>query len=133
MASKMTTQHLEKLREELARVMGDMRALEGQRDGLLMAIQVVTDQPTTAPATSETVKKRHGPIKDIVLRLLSENAERGLVSLEIVDLAKAQGIELERNSVSSMLSRFKRDNIVEHKDGKYRIPRPFPHEIRSAA
>ena len=136
MASKMTAQHLQKLREELARVNGEIRTLEGRRDGLLLAIAVVNDDPAEAAnfaATNETTRKPRGPIKEIVLRLLSENMERGLVAIDVVDLAKAQGHELDRNSVSSLLSRFKRDGIVEYDGKRYRIPRPFPHEIKGAA
>ena len=136
MASKMTAQHLQRLRDELAKVEGDIRTLEGRRAGLLTAISVVSDEPVAATERSsvaEIARKPRGPLKEIVLRLLSENSERGLVAVDVVDLAKAQGIELDRNSVSSLLSRFKRDKVVEHVGGKYRIPRPFPHEVKGAA
>jgi len=135
MASKMTAQHLQKLRDELFRVNGEIRSLEGRRDGLLMAIAVVNDEPVVPESEIPAVSSRKGrvPVKDIVLRLLAESADRGLVAIDIVDLAKAQGIELDRNSVSSLLSRFKRDNVVEHVGGKYRVPRPFPREVKDVA
>ncbi len=98
-----------------------------------MAISVVNDEPAqTEMATVETRKQR-APQKDTVLRLLTETGERGANSVDIVDLAKAQGINLDRNSVSSLLSRFKRDGVIEHDGKKYRIPRPFPREMATAA
>ena len=136
MASKMTAQHLQRLRDELARINGEIRTLEGRRDGLLLAIAVVNDDPVDAPSHAtarDATRKPRGPLKEIVLRLLSENEERGLVAVDVVDLAKAQGHDLDRNSVSSLLSRFKRDGIVEYDGKKYRIPRRFPREIKGAA
>ena len=130
----MTAQHLQRLRDELARIEGEMRTLQGKRDGLLMAIGVVNDDPSPSSGSAAiNVRTVRAPIKEVVLRLLSENAERGLVAIDVVDLAKAQGITLDRNSVSSLLSRFKRDGIVEYIERKYRIPRPFPHEVKGAA
>ncbi|MGA9866370.1 MAG: hypothetical protein WBQ75_07990 [Acetobacteraceae bacterium] len=136
MASKMSAQHLQKLRDELQRVQMEIRSLQGQEVALKMAISVVSDEPTQSnhefPVT-QTMRRRRSPLKDIVLRLIGENAERGLVAVDLVDIAKAQGHDLDRNSVSSLLSRFKREGVLEY-DGKvYRPTRPFPREVKDAA
>ena len=136
MASRMTVQHLQRLKEELTDVQAEIRTLLGREAGLKRAIAIVSDDPTLPDdvvATSDATRKRRSPIKDIVLRLLQENAERGLVAIDLVELAKAQGITLDRNSVSSILSRFKRDGVLDY-DGKvYRPKRPFHSELRVVA
>lgn len=136
MASKMTAQHLQKLRSELQRVQLEIRSLQGQEAALKLAISVVNDDPMPEdPSVTDAtaVRRRRSPLKDIVLRLINDNAERGLVAADLVDLAKAQGFDLDRNSVSSLLSRFKRDGVLDY-DGKvYRPARPFPREVKDAA
>ena len=132
----MTAQHLQRLREELVAVQAEIRSLQGREAGLQRAISIVSDDPVLTEemiGNSGTKRKRRSPIKDIVLRLLQENAERGLVAIDLVELAKAQGITLDRNSVSSILSRFKRDGVLDY-DGKvYRPKRPFHSELRVVA
>jgi hypothetical protein len=136
MASKMTAQHLLTLKERLRAVQLEISSLLGEEKALKMAISVVADEPSSPSVDviiSARAGKRRSPLKDIVLRLISENADRGLVAIDIVDLAKAQGHDIDRNSVSSLLSRFKKDGTLEY-DGKvYRPTRPFPREVKTAA
>lgn len=132
MATKTTAQHLQKLRDELAAIQAEIRSLQGREAGLQRAIAIVSDDPAFLGGGG-THHKRRSPIKDIVLRLLEENAERGLVAVEIVDLARRQGITLDRNSVSSLLSRFKKEGVLDY-DGKvYRPTRPFRGKIMAVA
>lgn len=135
MASKMTAQHVLRLRDELSRVDGEIRALQGRREGILMAISVMNDEPAHAGAQEpvQGVRRPRVGQKDTILRLLADTGDRGANAVDLVDLAHAQGIILDRNSVSSLLSRFKRDGIVEHDGKKYRIPRPFPREVKDVA
>lgn len=136
MASKMSAQHLQLLREKLRDIELQISALQGEERALKMAISVVSDEPISSHSDTlsrGTVRKRASPLKDIVLGLIGENAERGLVAIDIVDLAKARGLELDRNSVSSLLSRFKKEGTLQY-DGKvYRPLPPFPREVKTAA
>lgn len=77
-----------------------------------------------AAADSAPGKMKRGAVKDHVLRLVTENAGRGLVSSELVELAKAQGIELDRGTVSSLLSKLKAEGVLDYLDGKYRPAKP---------
>lgn len=139
MASKMTIQHLQRLREELAKVEGQLRELNGRKEGLLLALAVVSDEeiavsPFVVPDVQPQLgRKSRQPIKEVVLRILTERGEEGANAVDIVDLARAQGLELDRNSISSLLSRFKKDGVVQHDGKKYRVPRPFPREVPTAA
>jgi hypothetical protein len=136
MAARMTQIHINKLREQLLRVENAIRDLEGERKGLKLALSVMTDEivdEDTSTAVTSRQRRLRTPLKETVLRMLSENAERGLVAIDIVDLAKANGQELDRNSVSSLLSRFKKDGVVEHRNGRYYLPAPFPREVKDAA
>lgn len=62
-----------------------------------------------------------GGVKDVVIRLIAENTERGLVAGELVDLAKAQGVVLDRQSVSSLLSKLKMDGVLDYDGTTYRL------------
>lgn len=132
MASKMSAQHLHLLREQLATVQGEIKALQGKEAGLKAAIAIVSDEPT-APDDVKPANGRRSPIKDTVLRLTQAHAEQGVVAADIVHLARTEGVTLDRNSVSSLLSKFKRDGVLDY-DGKvYRPKRPFPREVKSVA
>ena len=131
--AKMTAQHVNRLKDELAQVQAEIRTLQGREAGLRRAIAIVSDEPDVIDARATAQPKRRSPIKDIVLRLLQENAERGLVAADIVGIALGQGVTLDRNSVSSLLSRFKKDGILEY-DGKvYRPKRISQADLRAVA
>jgi hypothetical protein len=132
MATKMSVQHLQRLREELAIVQTQIKELQGKEAGLRAAISIVSDEP--APAEQAVAPHgRRSPIKDTVLRLAQIHAEHGVVAADIVRFAQAEGVSLDRNSVSSLLSKFKREGALEY-DGKvYRPVRPFPREVKNVA
>ena len=130
MAIKMSTQHLIRLKEQLLAVQSEIRELHGKEAGLKAAIAIVSDEPEPLDSINPGPVKRR-PIKDIVLRIIDENAVRGLVAVDVVGIAKSQGITLDRNSVSSLLSRFKHDGILEYDGTVYRPnQRPFPREVK---
>jgi len=123
MASKMTTEHIRRLKEELHKVQMQIRNLVGQEEALRLAISVVSDDvaiPDGSVAGAPTHGKRRRPIKDMVLRFVTENADRGLVAAEIVEMAASAGVHLDRNSVSSLLSKFKKEGVLDHEGRVYR-------------
>ena len=141
-AEKMIEQHVQKLREQVQRLESEMRSLQDKRSGLLLAISVLTDEPASAdseikPAVRQVrlrlVRQVRLPLKDIVLRMVDAHAEHGIVAADIIELGKKEGLDLDRNSVSSLLSRFKRDGVLSHDGGRYRPKRPFPHEVKDTA
>ena len=120
---KMSIQHLAKLREQLAAVQEQIRTLQGKEAAFKQAISIVSDltEPTET-AHPNPVMQRRTLVKDIVLRIAQEYAADGVVAAQIVKIAKAQGVALERNSVSSLLSKFKRDGVLDY-DGKVYRPK----------
>jgi hypothetical protein len=60
-------------------------------------------------------------IKTVVLDLLEEVRFDGLDASTAVAMANAKGISLDRGSVSSLLSRLKRDQVITHSGLKYRL------------
>lgn len=128
MAGKMTVEHIRRLKEELQKVQMSIRTLQGQEQALQLAISVVSDEvgaSTGKSVIAATETKRRSPIKDIVLRYAIQNAEQGVVAADIVQLAAAEGQTLDRNSVSSLLSKFKKEGVLDH-DGKVYRPAPRP-------
>lgn len=133
-AEKLTVQHLQRLREQVQRIEGEIRSLQDKRSGLLLALSVLTDEPVPSDSTTEqTARRARLPLKDIVLRIVDVHHERGVVAADIVEIGKNEGLDLDRNSVSSLLSRFKRDGVLSHEGGRYRPKRPFPREVKGAA
>lgn len=72
-------------------------------------------------------RKTPSPIKDAVLGLINEFKETGLAVGEVMELSEKRGHPLDRASVSSLLSRLKREHVlVAVGDGKYRPAPPLP-------
>ena len=53
--------------------------------------------------------------------MLKEAGKTGLNANSAVEMAKRRGIELDRGTVSSTLSRMKRDGAVDHDGERYRL------------
>ena len=116
------------LRDKARREMEDaeVRVQAGEQ---LLAMLLGQEEGGEAPLG----KMKRGDVKGHVLRLVTENASRGLVASELVDLAKAQGIELDRGTVSSLLSKLKSDGVLDYLDGKYRPAKPASPKSPPAA
>jgi hypothetical protein len=135
MGKRVNAQQIERLEAELRRLHDEGDAmrqeyaiatarLQGRIESIKAALAIARDEPV--PGVPD-VKSRmpRGAVKAHVIRLVTENAERGLVATDLVDLAKAQGIELDRGSVSSLLSKLKEDGVFDHeKGGGYRPAKP---------
>lgn len=75
-----------------------------------------------ANSTEHTAAFPRGAVKSALLRALEEVGPAGLNARIAVQLAEGYGLRLERTTVSSLLSRMKRDGIVEHDGTRYRLP-----------
>jgi hypothetical protein len=148
-----TNRHLEKLEAErrgllsrLKELEAEVTALMGEVRGIERAMQLLRG---TSPETETTHKEMRvtaadivedvargrsprGVVKNAVLKLLTEHAERGLVAAELVELAAAQGIRLDRGSVSSLLSRLKQEGTLDYVGGRYKPAPPPPSQKAQA-
>ncbi len=131
----------DRLRAELERIEAQIEALTNEAKGLRRAMALV-EGDSAAPAvlaSPSQPKKGRVPIKDTVISLVMENKATGLNAATLVSVAAARGIELDRASVSSLLSRLKKDGVLEYDGNVYRPaapsarPNPVAQLTRAAA
>ncbi|MGB9141248.1 MAG: hypothetical protein WCB71_03515, partial [Aestuariivirga sp.] len=60
-----------------------------------------------------------------VLSIVTSSESAGVTVNELMNKAKTDGVALERASVSSLLSRLKREGILQIKDGRYYTMSPI--------
>ncbi|WP_127595445.1 hypothetical protein [Nitratireductor alexandrii] len=117
-----------RLLQERDALIKQKEALENQISGLELAISLIDDD---AGSTSHKSRKRVAT-KGVVLDLLRDVGTRGLNAQTAVDLANKRGITLDRASVSSLLSRLKKDDIVVFDNEVYRLREFAPKEQDTA-
>jgi hypothetical protein len=93
------------------------------------AIEAIRNQLLGVEAAIKTVGPDvSGPrrnVKRTVMELVQEAAKAGITAAEVVDRAKVKGRDLDKASVSSLLSRFKRDGTLTF-DGERYYPTTVP-------
>lgn len=95
--------------------MGELEALQNKIRGLDLAIELLSSVATTR---STTIPRARG-ISDTIRSLLREAGAAGLTVQRTVELATEGGQPVNKTSVSSLLSRMKRDGEVVYKGKKY--------------
>lgn len=109
-------QRLIQQRDQLLR---EIEALRNKVVGLEMAIALFDEEGVT-PSASGSERKRSG-IKGTILDLLNEVGTTGLNAAIAVEIANRRGIHLDRQSVSSLLSRLKTDGAIIYEDQRYKL------------
>lgn len=108
---------LDDVRKDIDRAVRELEKLRSNEALLLDMIRVEHGEPKTpvrARATRFDIKKS-------VLDLLERAGESGLNAAMAVEMAREQGQELERGSVSSALSRLKAAGVVQYDGNVYRL------------
>jgi len=116
----------------------ELRAQRDQLDAKIAALEEfkaeISDEPM--PST-EPAKRQRAPrsnVKSTVLSLLEQVGGSGLNAAIAVDLAKEQhGLDLDRGSVSSLLSRLKNEGTVSYDGRLYRLPQNAPRDEQPSA
>ena len=116
------------LEAEEARLLREIDALQNQLIGVRRSMALISGENHESVVASATIRKPRTPIKDVVLGLIEEFKETGLSVNEVIELAQARGQDLDRGSVSSLLSRLKREGVLDLRDSKYRSLRHPPSE-----
>jgi len=106
------------LHAEEARLCKEIEALQNQLLGVRRAMHLISGEPIQEPPPQR--RKTPSPIKDAVLGLIDEFKETGLSVSEVIELSQKRGAPLDRASVSSLLSRLKREHVLVSDNGKYR-------------
>jgi hypothetical protein len=109
----------ERLQGNIAQHQKAMEALQNQLLGVEASIRALSTDGNAAAPKSRNVKRT-------VMELVNEAGKLGVTAAEIVERAFAKGRTLERPSVSSLLSRFKREGALTFDGERY-----FPATIVS--
>ena len=117
--SKSSKAMRERLIAERDNLVRQRDALDSEIRGIERAISLLYDD-RTSPSTSGGGRPQ---VKKIVLDLLAEVGADGLDAGEAVALASKKGLTIQQGSVSSNLSRLKKDGVLGHADGKYKLKR----------
>ena len=123
---------MKRLIAERDRLRAQIEALQNQLKGLELAIGLMNGEEA-AVATPTAVRSRARNVKETVLTLVENAGEEGITVNGVLDAAKNNGIHLERGTVSSLLSRMRRENVLDMSDGKYFVPGPKPPQLQSTA
>ena len=122
MAGKMKPQieRLEKLRADLQ---GKVDQLTQQLAGVDMAIETLRLEGVKDSLGwgAPPAKKRARNVKNDILRLLEEAGASGLSANDVVAKGAAEGITLDRGTVSSLLSRLKKEGTLTYNGTEYAI------------
>jgi len=118
MAGKKDMERKQRLIHQRDQLLREIEALRNKVAGLEMAIALF-DEDTVPPAAPQS--RRRTGMKDTVLDLLNEAGTTGLNGAIAVEIAQRRGIHLDRQSVSSLLSRLKTDGAVVYEDQRYKL------------
>jgi len=111
---------LKKIRQELV---NEINALElkvnlltEKLTGIDLAIKIIGE-----PFVPNSFIGRKGKeaVKSVVLRLLLSNKDDGLSAALVIDKAKEEGIALNKQTVSSLLSRLTSDRVISRQGNHY--------------
>jgi len=108
------------IEDAIAKLENDRARIDGQIEGLKQALKLSSGL-VVAQEFAVQRRTRRGNLKETVLDLMEEAAERGLTTDECVQKAKEKDISLVPSSVSSLLSRLKSDGLLFFDGSRYRL------------
>lgn len=103
------TEKIRCMEQKVAKKEKELLELQNELKGLKGALSIIT--PDKQPATAS--RQRSG-LKQTLLDLLDAAGEEGLNSRTAVEMADEKGLEIKRESVSSLLSKFAKSGVVVH-------------------
>jgi len=106
------------LLDERDRLQSELEALQTKIRGLEYAIELITDEARKQESPAAP-KGRDRGITETIRSLLRDAGSSGLSPQMAVELAAARGQPLNPTSVSSLLSRMKRDGQVAYRRKRY--------------
>lgn len=119
---------LEELRDKLK---ADIATLQAQLEGVEMSLRALNgEDASTLTARGKRTRAPRSNVKQYLLTLLDEVGADGLNASSAVERATAKGDQIERGTVSSLLSRLKNDGVVFYDGSVYRLTK---HQGKAAA
>jgi hypothetical protein len=117
-----------RLTEQRDKLLAEIEALKNKATGIEMAISLLEGDTTSSTAAAKSGSR--GKVKGVVLDLLREVGTTGLNATTALEIAGRRGFLLDRGSVSSLLSRLKKDGVVVYDGEFYRLPEYAPETHR---
>lgn len=118
---------MRRLLEQRDKLLAEIEALRNKVAGIELAISLLEQSSKAEPSTTR------GRVKSVILDLLQEAGTTGLNATSAVKIANRRGVSLDRASVSSLLSRLKKDEIIVYDGDVYRLPQFAPDDNTSTA
>lgn len=115
---KANMQRLLNQRDQLLR---EAEALRHKIAGLELAISLMSNEGGASSQRKAPTGKQTKSVKAVLLDLLEEVAAEGLNAPIAVETASRRGLSLDRGTVSSLLSRLKRDEALSFDGQRYRL------------
>ena len=106
------------IEQQRDRLLAEIEALRNKVAGLEMALSLLGGEDLAMPPKTE---KSRGGLKQTLMDMLREAGTSGLNASTAVEIAERRGMHLDRQSVSSTLSRMKADGLVEYSADRYRL------------
>ncbi len=106
---------------EIARLETELGKVRAKVDALRELQAKLSGEPLPVLAPIAKQRIRRGDLKATVLSLLQERGTLGLNAAIAAEITMQRGEPVDRNSVSSLLSRLKSDGIVDHVDNLYKL------------
>ena len=124
-------EHMQKLTELRDRLKADIdrheaaiEALRNQLIGIDQAIKTLGGEAVGAGSSRRT------NVKKTVMQIIHDVGRGGVTAVEVVARAQAVGRSLDRASVSSLLSRLKREGTLVFNGERYSEAPPPPAEVK---
>ena len=119
----MTTrrENMKAIEDEIARLRSQREAISNRIEGLESALRLMSGGAADLRVPQQE-KQRRGSVKTTVLDIVTSAAEAGVTVVQCVESANSKyGIILDRASVSSLMSRLKKDDILFYDGDRYRL------------
>lgn len=115
----MRATNMKQLLERRDQLRAEYEAAKARLDEVERLVRMFSGvEPTNPPAPYE--RPRRGIIQNTVLGIVTEAGTRGVTVNELIEAAaNKRGMTLDRGTVSSLLSRFKRDNVMMYDGSRY--------------
>lgn len=115
----MAGKNMKLIQERLAAEEAQLKVVQGRIE---MLKSLLADMGAEVP-DEDKVRTRapRSQVKKAVLDLLEEASSSGLNAALAVEAAAKRGLNLERGSVSSLLSRLKNEGVVIYDNDRYRL------------
>lgn len=113
-----------RLDEQIAELEHKLHGLKSERAGFDRALNMLAGKDV---ATQDVPRKERAKgVKETVLAAVQAAGGWGITVSQLMERAEREGRALDRGTVSSLLSRFKREGVLEMKEGRYYVPQHPP-------